>query len=1264
MPDGDIVVVGYFTLADLVARYRIARLNSDGTLDTSLNLSPNSTIADIAVLSDGSSLLIGPFTWMKVNWSSYPTHLSGLVRLTATNTLDLTWGAKLPPGISSSVSQVVIESDRSVVVGGSFSNLGVRKANNLVRFSSNGVPDSSFSPNPDGAVRSILSIPLRTKIPVYSNRLSWINADGSAKSGASYAALGKINGTINSSLVLSDGRSLLGGDFTVPGYGDLQNLILLNADGSIDTTFRPQPNSTVYAIMLDSQNRLLIGGAFTTIGNISIKYLARVSLTGNVDTTFTTLAFSADIRSLVLEKVDSEYKVLVGGSFTSITSGSTSTTREYLARISLDGALDTSFSPTPDGMIYTMGLQSDGKILIGGAFTSLTPNGSLSSTTRRYFARLNSDGTLDANYNPSFNGGIYSHILLSDGKVIVGGAFTALQPNDATESTSRLHLAKLNTDGTLDTTYVPEVDAMISVTALCPDASSILIGGYFENVGGIEQRYLARIKSDGTLDKTYTPIIDIAPNILPMYPDGSTIPANTHKFTECDRAFLVGGDFAKVSTASHPYLALINTRGQAFAAFGAIPDGAVNAAIRQVDGKVIIGGAFSHVSGKARKSVARMDEAGTLDDLSVDMDGTVNAMAVQSDGRFIIAGTFTKVASVARAGIARLNSNGTLDTSFNPGVNGTVNAIKVELDGRIYVGGAFTTIAGSSQQYLARLSATGNLDSSFSATPDGEVKTLNTMTDGRVVIGGAFTKIGSVSRTGFAILGNTGALADSEDLAANGTINSLGITSDGRCFVGGSFTKFNGRNDFLIARLSTTTTAKQSLVVNSSGSSIRWIRSGTSATLSNVVFEYSGDGVTFSYLGAGSTTDQGATWTISGLTLPSWTYFYLRARGIASGNQGGASSLIEKSGAYYIGSTPSYTEASVVNGQVSVPLVIGSNESFNGTYFTATGLPEGMNIDPTTGRISGTPVTSGTYLVSITYSNGSIQDTWEATLVITDTNTSGSAGQCAAFAGRGVASSDRPLIIGFIVSGKSPMKVVLRGVGPSLTGLDDATPLSDVRMELYSSDGTKVLSQSGWSHSADFDATMARLGFEPFAEGSKDAAVVVTLVPGAYTFHLKGQNGASGVTVGQVYDANESTTIEPSHLSGCAVRCYVDGSTGGNVIGGIILKSSAPVKTLVSAVGLNTNGTLISGFMPDPKLSLHDTSHMIASNDDWGTQVPLPDSTLTLAPSSTVLATLPTPNLMTKDAALLTWLPGGIYTLLGSSADGQSGEIILQFILQ
>src|SRR5438876_823003 len=123
-------------------------------------------------------------------------------------------------------------------------------------------------------------------------------------------------------------------------------------------------------------------------------------------------------------------------------------------------ALD-GFDPNANGAVYVVVVQPDGKILIGGEFTTLSPNGGV-AVTRNHIARLNPDGTLDA-FNPNANGTVYAIAVQADGKILAGGLFTSIGGQ------TRNHIARLNSDGTMEDAFDPNANNRVYSIAVQAD---------------------------------------------------------------------------------------------------------------------------------------------------------------------------------------------------------------------------------------------------------------------------------------------------------------------------------------------------------------------------------------------------------------------------------------------------------------------------------------------------------------------------------------------------------------------------------------------------------------------------------------------------------------------------------------------------------------------------------------------------------------------------------------------------------------------------
>src|SRR5439155_11936412 len=164
---------------------------------------------------------------------------------------------------------------------------------------------------------------------------------------------------------------------------------------------------------------------------ISRPILARFNADGSLDGSFGLVIGNRDWGSVNALAVQPDGKVLVGGSFYSING----TNRPGIARLNANGSLDNSFNPgTGANGVSSVALQPDGKVLIGGGFT--TVNGA----NRSGIARLNANGSLDGSFNPGtgVNGTVYSVALQPDGKVLIGGEFTSIN------GTNRNRIARLN----------------------------------------------------------------------------------------------------------------------------------------------------------------------------------------------------------------------------------------------------------------------------------------------------------------------------------------------------------------------------------------------------------------------------------------------------------------------------------------------------------------------------------------------------------------------------------------------------------------------------------------------------------------------------------------------------------------------------------------------------------------------------------------------------------------------------------------------------
>jgi hypothetical protein len=117
-----------------------------------------------------------------------------------------------------------------------------------------------------------------------------------------------------------------------------------------------------------------------------------------------------------------------------------------------------------------------------------------------------------------------------------------------------------------------------------------------------------------------------------------------------------------------------------------------------------------------------------------------------------------------------------------------------------------------------------------------------------------------------------------------------------------------------------------------------------------------------------------------------------------------------------------------------------------------------------------------------------------------------------------VTPDDGVLIGGFVVTGNSPKTLLIRGIGPALTNFGIAGALADPALTIYQ-DSKAIATNEGWANSAAITTAAIQTGAFTLPSGSKDAAELLTLNPGAYTAQIKSaKNASSGVALIEIYE--------------------------------------------------------------------------------------------------------------------------------------------------
>ncbi len=571
-----------------------------------------------------------------------------------------------------------------------------------------------------------------------------------------------------------------------------------HAQLNLDTTFNAGVTDGAadgYVTAAQSDGKILVGGSFSFANGIERNSLVRLNPDGTMDTTFN--AGGVGVNDAVFEIIVlPNDRLLIGGNFTSYNG----VTKMGIARLNADGSLDNTFNSGGVGLnigssVMTIAVQTDGKYLAAGQGIA-----SYNGTARFGVVRLNTDGTLDTSFTTPFTSTQFVEevaLQTAGGKIIIGGFFGLGTP-------TRRDVARLNTDGSFDNTFNPggvgtDANGVFALTVQSND--KILIGGGFGSYNGVSRSGIALLNADGSLDTAFVPPTNISAGggaeYFAIQPDGKILVAG--------RFMPTAGVFTSIVR--------LNTNGSLDPTFATPATDNLGTHVRlQSDGKVVLVGLFTMYGTTPRNRIVRLDSTGGIDtsfNASLTGFGFVSSIVQQADGKILVGGNFMMANGTMRTNLVRFNIDGTLDTGFTPSIvnDNSVITLAFQSDGKILIGGNFTMINGSARQGIARLNTNGSLDASFNPTQltgNAAIAIVNdiiVLPDDRILIGGRFTPGGVFQR--LLRLNNNGTIdATFTPGVTNGNVSDILRQPDGKILVGGTFTTtFNGQPRSGIARV-------------------------------------------------------------------------------------------------------------------------------------------------------------------------------------------------------------------------------------------------------------------------------------------------------------------------------------------------------------------------------------------------------------------------------------------------------------------------------
>ena len=680
-----------------------------------------------------------------------------------------------------------------------------------------------------------------------------------------------VPGNVRATVLQPDGKILVGGFFRTVNGVRQKSIARLNADFTLDTSFSAEVNGAVLAVAVQTDGKIVIGGSFTAVGGASRNRIARLNADGSLDTGFNP-GNGADAPVFDVA-VQTDGKIVVGGNFFQINS----VNNYAVARLNADGSVDTSFaspippplpspSPSPSlaGTVYSIGFQTDGKIIIGGIIVKRFSPVLVVSPV----ARLNQDGSFDASFaSVTSNSYALKVAVQPDGKILLAGYFTAIN------EVGNNFIARLNADGSLDSSFKTGTGANRPIYALSLQADGkILIAGIFSTFDGKNRNQVARLNVDGSLDAAFDPgnsgfasgtiysIIELpgggkvliggafigvflggGDSIKVFNADGST--DSSVRFTttasgsvraiavQPDGKILVGGKFDRPGSISLKNVFRLNLDGSLDTSFGApsstfsISSSAqVNSIIVQPNGKIILAG--QNVGGNGNflpTSIMRLNADGTEDNSfiagNIPTRQGINAAVLQPDGKIVVVWGYNFLPGFPDGGVARLNGDGSIDSTFNNTISAFFNSVVIQPDGKILVGGPFSFSLVNSQtgsvsyNGVVRLNADGSHDTAFVPATNfatgraTEVFALALAADGKILVGGRIYVSGSATAAGIARLNSNGTLdATFNLLAISGVADAARVEdifplSNGKILIGGLFDRIGASTQKNIARL-------------------------------------------------------------------------------------------------------------------------------------------------------------------------------------------------------------------------------------------------------------------------------------------------------------------------------------------------------------------------------------------------------------------------------------------------------------------------------
>lgn len=399
-------------------------------------------------------------------------------------------------------------------------------------------------------------------------------------------------------------------------------LALIAQPGSVDPTFDPGSwvAGEVQTLALQADGKVIVGGYLRAVSGDARTNLVRLSPDGSQDLTFA--AGTGDVSDRIAHVlVQPDGQIVIAGRFTTVNG----TTRRNLARLNPNGSVDAGFDAGdgPNDALSCLGLQPDGQLLVGGLFTAFAGEAITNLARVGSDGRLDSnfgrDLSLRGGVAPEDRSRLFAVAVQADGRILIGGLFTTVN------GVPRPGLARLNADGTLDRSFhanFPTSDigpppAVRAMAAL--DDGKWLVGGEYFGRWGPSRPLLVRLGPDGTVDPSFAPLDVFGPatgiTAVGIQEHGRVVAAAYFFVDVFEPSPRVEKLVRRLQADGRPDVTFNGGAGVEIEGGPSSHMPWVHAMVLQDDGRLLIGGAFARVSGVPRAGLARLN-GGSLPVLS------------------------------------------------------------------------------------------------------------------------------------------------------------------------------------------------------------------------------------------------------------------------------------------------------------------------------------------------------------------------------------------------------------------------------------------------------------------------------------------------------------------------------------------------------------------------------------------------------------------------------------------------------------------------